>query len=683
MFGMKGSLFGILLLFVRLSLLAQSPPPLIFNGQPVLEDGISIEPYALYYENPSGDTLQSLSQVARQAFRPIAGTSLTKFSSARQMKQTSQVLWLKFQIRNSSPMDTLHLWYYTGPHALSTLYLNKGTDFSYIGKGGISTIAGNKELGPFAIPMEVLPDATNTYFLRIADYLVVLDKAVSTINTTESYRKILLNEAYNIKWLFFTMAMIIGCLMLISLYAFFQYLLGRDKAYFYYGLFAAIAFLWMLKFASPRLYLHITPSSMPWLEHPLSFSFYHILSLIYALFLTTLLDVPRQQPKLWKFVRALMVLLAVLQLMVIVQFFTGLWTTNIMLYFIVDAIPSATMGVLMVMATLRSRSKLKPYLLVGEISLYVIALSPLHGLFSFPNVPPQMDAMINYPPFFMALGLFSELFFFLLALAYRNKLVEVEKNHLQQNYTRQLESELAQRTEEIKAQSRKLDEQHTAQLQMAFDQKLAEMEMTALRAQMNPHFIFNCLNSIKLYTTDNDSAKASAYLTKFSRLIRLVLENSRSERVTLKNELEALELYLDMEVMRFKDKLKFTIDVVPDLDTDMVEIPPMLIQPYVENAIWHGLMHKKEGGSVQIKVDQPRTNHLHITITDNGIGRKKAASLKSKTATVNKSFGMKVTDERIVLINQMYRTNANVRVNDLMDAEGNAAGTEVMLEIEL
>jgi sensor histidine kinase YesM len=120
---------------------------------------------------------------------------------------------------------------------------------------------------------------------------------------------------------------------------------------------------------------------------------------------------------------------------------------------------------------------------------------------------------------------------------------------------------------------------------LQFDVQLAETEMTALRAQMNPHFIFNCLNSIKLYTLENDSLKATEYMTKFSRLIRLVLENSRSERITLANELETLELYIEMEAMRFKNKVAYQINLADNIDTHYIEIPPLLIQPYVENAI--------------------------------------------------------------------------------------------------
>ena len=205
--------------------------------------------------------------------------------------------------------------------------------------------------------------------------------------------------------------------------------------------------------------------------------------------------------------------------------------------------------------------------------------------------------------------------------------------------------------------------------------------MTALRAQMNPHFIFNCLNSIKLYTLDNDADKASDYLTKFSRLIRLVLENSRSERVPLQNELEALQLYIELEAMRFKQKVQFSINVSPEIDQQYLRIPPLLLQPYVENAIWHGLMHKPEGGTVTVEVSQPQDNLLHIEITDDGVGRERAAELKSKSAGKHKSFGMQVTADRIRMINQLYNIQTQARIVDLVDSEGEPCGTRVILEI--
>ncbi len=208
-------------------------------------------------------------------------------------------------------------------------------------------------------------------------------------------------------------------------------------------------------------------------------------------------------------------------------------------------------------------------------------------------------------------------------------------------------------------------------------------EMAALRAQMNPHFIFNCLNSIQFFTAQNDTDKASDYLTKFSRLIRLVLENSKSEKVTLANELETLRLYIEMEAMRFQQKVQYSISIAEPIDIESVEIPPLLLQPFVENAIWHGLMHKDEGGTVAVSVQQPQPNCLRVTITDDGVGRARAAEYKSKSATKNKSLGMKLTADRIELINQLYHTQTQITVEDLTDASGQPAGTRVVVDIPI
>jgi tetratricopeptide (TPR) repeat protein len=205
-------------------------------------------------------------------------------------------------------------------------------------------------------------------------------------------------------------------------------------------------------------------------------------------------------------------------------------------------------------------------------------------------------------------------------------------------------------------------------------------ELKALRSQINPHFIFNCLNAVKSLVLQNQNDAASAYVTKFSRLVRLVLENSRSEWITLEQELETLTLYLDIEQMRFNNRFQYWINLENDVDTEGVKLPPMLIQPYVENAIWHGLMHKEGDGNVTISILEKGNNQLVINILDDGIGRKKAMELKSKTATQRKSFGMEISADRIHIINQIYKTNAQVTVYDLTDeTTGEATGTRVQL----
>jgi len=211
-------------------------------------------------------------------------------------------------------------------------------------------------------------------------------------------------------------------------------------------------------------------------------------------------------------------------------------------------------------------------------------------------------------------------------------------------------------------------------------QQATDLEMQALRAQMNPHFIFNSLNSINRFILENNRLQASEYLTKFSRLIRLILQNSQSSFITLESELESLSLYLELESLRFDYFFSYKISVLPEMDTSELKIPPLIIQPYVENAIWHGLMHKKEKGQLDIDISE-ENECLYIKICDNGIGRKKAAELASKSATRHKSMGIRLTAERILLLHSSSGREPKIAINDLVYDDGSIAGTEVIIKI--
>jgi tetratricopeptide (TPR) repeat protein len=220
-------------------------------------------------------------------------------------------------------------------------------------------------------------------------------------------------------------------------------------------------------------------------------------------------------------------------------------------------------------------------------------------------------------------------------------------------------------------------------MQRSFEKKLANSELQALRAQMNPHFLFNCLNSINSFIIKNEQELASEYLAKFSKLIRQVLNNSKSSKVTLANELEALELYIEMEALRFNNKFEHSIIIDSNIEKDYVEIPPLIIQPYVENSIWHGLMHKKEGVGTLLVEIKKEDNTLICIIEDNGIGRAAACNLNSKTAVKRKSYGMNITEERLNHINQEFKESANIEVVDLLDDKNTGIGTRVEIKIEV
>jgi hypothetical protein len=211
-------------------------------------------------------------------------------------------------------------------------------------------------------------------------------------------------------------------------------------------------------------------------------------------------------------------------------------------------------------------------------------------------------------------------------------------------------------------------------------QKGTELEIQALRAQMNPHFIFNSLNSINRFILQNNRAQASEYLTKFSKLVRMILQNSQASLITLESELESLELYLNLEALRFNDHFDYKISVPKDLDISALQVPPLILQPYVENAIWHGLMHKEEKGQLKVEVTE-ENDYLYFKITDDGIGREKAAAMASKSATKHKSMGLRITAHRIAIVQNSETLSSPVTINDLVNPDGSAAGTEVVIKM--
>lgn len=228
------------------------------------------------------------------------------------------------------------------------------------------------------------------------------------------------------------------------------------------------------------------------------------------------------------------------------------------------------------------------------------------------------------------------------------------------------------------------EEKRNAEIELLqIKQQQAEIEMKALRAQMNPHFIFNSLNSINKYILRNDHVNASRYLTRFAKLIRLILDNSNSREVALSDELEALQLYIEMEALRFTNKFSYKLNVDENLGADSLQVPPLIIQPYVENAIWHGLLHKESDAQLLVSVNKTADYMLQYIIEDNGIGREKAMEMKSKSANTNKSLGMKLTEERIGMLNKHTSLNASINIIDLKNETGEPTGTRVILTIPI
>lgn len=239
-------------------------------------------------------------------------------------------------------------------------------------------------------------------------------------------------------------------------------------------------------------------------------------------------------------------------------------------------------------------------------------------------------------------------------------------------------SMLADKIDTIEAQQQAREKEMEV---LKLNKDLATSQLTTLRAQMNPHFIFNALNSVQQFILQGNITEANRYLSKFSKLQRQVLNQSDQNFIPLEKELEVLNLYLELEQLRFEKGVSYNIDVSPAVDIDEMKIPPMIIQPFVENSIWHGLMPKQGERWVKILFQMKQEDILVCTIIDNGIGRVAAARLRTMENQQHQSRGLSLVYDRLSILSQQYGQAFQAEVKDLFDDSGIAAGTEVKLFI--
>ncbi len=663
-------------IFTAASITAQDT--IVLNGQPNWKASFEIADYSLFYEETLNKAL-SFEEVKKQVFIPYS-------RELRQQKFSNRPLiiqWLRFIVHNTSAHDTivLHLstvHYHTRLYAGDELIARSGAYEVNWTKYDSKSGAFNRGRLPVIVP----PQASITYWFRREDRQNQLIPPILQLDTPLTGMAGEITSVFAARYLFLLLAAMTGCFFFIGVYASYHYYLYRNASFIWYICYAIAAFFSGLYWMDIRLGMFIfTP-----LVRDIIFSvFLYLVPVLYSFFIGGMLQLPIYFRKGWVLVKMLVLVCIVQMIIEFAEVRFGWFPFNPDYYgYFLTPLSIVILNIVLLVLTAQRKDPVRWFLFAGISSLLLLWCLPVLNFYApSANMNPELFLVINFPIVFLLLGLVVEAICFSFALSYRSKLVLLEKSRLQKDYSAQLEEKLNERTRELMEQSSLAEARKLKQVEAAFEQKIAESEMTALRAQMNPHFIFNCLNSIKLYTLENDSLTASEYLTKFSQLIRLVLENSRSEKVTLQKELETLRLYIELEAMRFKNKVNYAVKVEPGIDQQYIEIPPLLLQPYVENAIWHGLMHRKDGGDIIVAVTLPAENLLQIEITDNGVGREMAASYRSKSATTQKSFGLKMTSDRLEIINQLYQINADIKITDLKDADNRVAGTKVIIRIPI
>lgn len=480
-----------------------------------------------------------------------------------------------------------------------------------------------------------------------------------------------------------------GVLMLYTLLLFLQN--RKEYLYLYYSGYLFFAIWYMLQkiaIAMPFSWLYPEWPVVGYiLNEPLQFFIY----ILYNLFVVAILDLRLQMPRLTKFIYGLNWIYGTYALFDLLFAIITLDADYRDVAYVVTRILIVGVSLFVFVRVARKcTSPLVPYILTGTLLFILFSVAAM--IFSLQ--PAWMEYVGIFAINFMQIGIFLEALFFSLALGYRIKIQNRERSRLHQAYVHQLEAnqkmiedankeltrKVEERTRDIIAQTRKLEEVRANQLKGEYERKMLESDLNTLRLQMNPHFIFNSLNSIRYYILKQETPKAAEFIADFAHLLRMVLHHSKQTNIKLSEELEALQLYLQFEQERLHHKFTYTIQVESPIDPNVLAIQPLLIQPFVENAVWHGIspLDHNEGKVAVIIRDDDNDQHFEIIIDDNGVGRK--VSAKNRTTT-RKSYGLSIVAERLDVMNQVMQTRQGYSFIDKVDEAGNALGTRVVIRV--
>lgn len=418
----------------------------------------------------------------------------------------------------------------------------------------------------------------------------------------------------------------IGGILLMILYSLGIFFMNRDRLFMFYSI-----YLFML-----LMYLGIRlPFLFSYLEsHFPRYMYIHneliqiLVNISYLWFAAIFLNAPRDFPLLDKAIRWAIRLLIFIFIMVFLVLVTGYmaeyeqYIIAAERYFMILFALGAYIYII-----LNYKHKIVLYLVMG--SIFFLAGGVLSMIF----------LNISY----MMLGTAIEVFVFSLAMGYRIKQSEQEKKNI--------------------------------------ENEIDKIRLIALKAQMNPHFIFNSLNSIRAYVITNETKKASDYITKFAKLIRLILHYASKDSILLQSELEALQLYVELEQLRFRDDFNFDLRLDQRIKPNQVWVPPLILQPYVENAIVHGLAPKKDNKILRVMVIMNQ-NHLEFVVRDNGVGRNYSKSISKEMNPAHKSMAMELTRRRIELMDTENTDKPKIAITDLKE-NGDPSGTEVRFTLPL
>ncbi|MEZ4781321.1 MAG: histidine kinase [Flavobacteriaceae bacterium] len=475
----------------------------------------------------------------------------------------------------------------------------------------------------------------------------------------------------------------IGILFILSVFHFLLYFQHKDKLYLLYsGYTFFIIFSQLHHIQDGFLYELFYPIN-ELIQYPMVAT--ELYFFIYVLFTLKFLDIKINLPNWYKWsINILYLIIAYCTLVFLIYLFKG--NKQILLdgYFIFT-IPMFLFGLILYIPFFKVKSPLKYYVIIGSLILLITSVWSLLYYLKLQNKNLSIEPSYSI----LYLGFILENVLFSLGLGHKQKLIlqerDIAKNKLinQLKENEELRKKVQKQLEQdVEALNKQAQIERLESIKIKYDKELAELKVSALRSQMNPHFIFNSLNSIKRYIIDNEKENAVFYLNKFSKLIRKILASTIEKESTLEEEIETIKLYVNIENIRFNNTIDFELNIDETLNTNSIKIPSLITQPFIENAIWHGLSLKKDNKKLTLNIQKLNESQLQIDIIDNGIGRQKSTEIKKKKLLQRNSVGISLSEERLEHFSKDYNSSSDIFITDLYDNK-TPIGTKVTLLIPL
>ena len=583
----------------------------------------------------------SIEKADKQLFKPLKDFAFSQLST----EYYQYNFWLKLTVNN--PTDTIiNVLFTTGVHKSVDVFRKQGGAFVKIQTTN-QTLRPNQRPYKFDesyLPLKFDPKQSYELFIKVTEhpqlYFKLTTKLVSYAAEYED--KI---RAFDDEYIYFVHdGIYISILFFVATYMFIMFFIEHKRYYLYYGFYLLFLVLFGFWAVEHSPYITLIFSYLPSLKFSANNNTYLLITnIFYYLFHYEFLDLPKIAPKFSKvLVRYIRFLIGLLVIDTFVNFVLNDYSLGGKIWILTQPL-IAIFGIYGTIQLYRLKGPLVRFIQIGSTALIIGAI--IGFVEQLLLIKPANNVLMRLAPSFgLNYAVLIEIFCFSMALAYKTWISQRNRNRLIRS--------------------------------------IKESELRTLRSQINPHFIFNSLNSIKAYILKDRQLEASEYLTDFSTLMRAILQQSKDKFISLTDELETTLLYVKLENLRFEEGFTFNYFLDENIKPDEILIPPMLLQPYIENAIKHGLMGKTDNRILDLSIKPKSVDEIIITIDDNGIGREQA-SLRRKNTLKHQSMGMSINDERVQLLGITNDLHIEIEIIDKKLPDGHAGGTTVVITLPI